>query len=252
MDPVALPDIVNQDFSLIALFMRSDPIVKTVMIVLGLASVWSWAVAIDKWFGVMGARSRAKRFEHDFWSGRPLEDVNDRVSDRGSDAMARVFSAGAREWRESRGAGGDPKTTVERAKSQMDVAVNRETMRMESGLSTLAIIASSSPFVGLFGTVIGIYRALIKIGASGQASISTVAGPVGEALIMTALGLVVAVPAVLAYNWLIRRNKSIQEDLAAFTNDVHGYLMSNGAVKPVMAAPKQAATARPATAPAAR
>src|SRR5690242_10970209 len=133
MDPVALPDIVNQDFSLIALFLRSDPIVKGVMIVLGLASIWSWALAIDKWFGVMGARSRAKRFEHDFWSGRPLEDVTDRVSDRGSDAMARVFSAGAREWRESRSASaGDPKAMVERAKSQMDVAVNRETMRMES------------------------------------------------------------------------------------------------------------------------
>jgi biopolymer transport protein ExbB len=80
--------------------------------------------------------------------------------------------------------------------------------------------------------VVGIYRALIKIGASGDASITTVAGPVGEALIMTALGLVVAVPAVLAYNLLIRRNKSIQEDLAAFTNDLHGYLMSAGAVKP--------------------
>jgi biopolymer transport protein ExbB len=93
-------------------------------------------------------------------------------------------------------------------------------------------VGSTAPFIGLFGTVIGIYRALIKIGSSGQASIDTVAGPVGEALIMTALGLVVAVPAVLAYNWLVRRNKSIMEDLAAFTNDLHGYLMSGGSVKP--------------------
>jgi len=93
-------------------------------------------------------------------------------------------------------------------------------------------VGSTAPFIGLFGTVVGIYRALIKIGASGEASINTVAGPVGEALIMTALGLVVAVPAVLAYNWLIRRNKSIMEDLAAFTNDLHGYLMSGGSVKP--------------------
>src|SRR5437764_10914430 len=100
------------------------------------------------------------------------------------------------------------------------------------GLAFLATVVSTAPFIGLFGTVVGIYRALIKIGASGDASITTVAGPVGEALIMTALGLVVAVPAVLAYNWLIRRNKSIQEDLAAFTNDLHGYLMSAGAVKP--------------------
>src|SRR5918997_640180 len=107
--------------------------------------------------------------------------------------------------------------------------------KLEKRSAYRSIVGSTAPFIGLFGTVVGIYRALIKIGASGQASIDTVAGPVGEALIMTALGLVVAVPAVLAYNWLIRRNKSIMEDLAAFTNDLHGYLMSNGQVKPVMA-----------------
>ena len=111
--------------------------------------------------------------------------------------------------------------------------------RLGEGLAFLATVGSTAPFIGLFGTVIGIYRALIKIGASGQASIDVVAGPVGEALIMTALGLVVAVPAVLAYNWLVRRNKSIMEDLAAFTNDLHGYLMSEGRVKPRMGgAPK--------------
>ena len=119
--------------------------------------------------------------------------------------------------------------------------------RLGEGLAFLASVGSTSPFIGLFGTVVGIYRALIKIGASGQASIDTVAGPVGEALIMTALGLVVAVPAVLAYNWLIRRNKSIMEDLAAFTNDLHGYLMSNGAVKPVFATGKAPSSAAPRT-----
>ena len=117
--------------------------------------------------------------------------------------------------------------------------------RLGEGLAFLATVGSTAPFIGLFGTVIGIYRALIKIGASGQASIDTVAGPVGEALIMTALGLVVAVPAVLAYNWLLRRNKAIMEDLAAFTNDVHGYMMSDGRVKPVFATEKGATTARP-------
>jgi len=106
--------------------------------------------------------------------------------------------------------------------------------RLGEGLAFLATVGSTAPFIGLFGTVVGIYRALIKIGAAGQASIDAVAGPVGEALIMTALGLVVAVPAVLAYNWLIRRNKAIMEDLAAFTNDLHGYIMSGGSVKPRM------------------
>ena len=126
--------------------------------------------------------------------------------------------------------------------------------RLGEGLAFLATVGSTAPFIGLFGTVVGIYRALIKIGSSGEASINTVAGPVGEALIMTALGLVVAVPAVLAYNWLIRRNKSIMEDLAAFTNDLHGYLMSDGSVKPRVgtAAPAAArTTASTRTAPAA-
>jgi biopolymer transport protein ExbB len=133
------------------------------------------------------------------------------------------------------------------ARSQGSIAA-----RLGEGLAFLATVGSTAPFIGLFGTVVGIYRALIKIGASGDASINTVAGPVGEALIMTALGLVVAVPAVLAYNWLIRRNKTITEDLAAFTNDLHGYLMSAGAVKPNLGGggtTKGAATSRTGTAP---
>jgi biopolymer transport protein ExbB len=114
--------------------------------------------------------------------------------------------------------------------------------KLSTGLALLATVGSTAPFIGLFGTVIGIYRALIKIGASGQASIDAVAGPVGEALIMTALGLAVAVPAVMAYNWLMRRNKAVLEELARFTNDVHGYMMSGGAVRPVTAAAGRAGT----------
>lgn len=121
--------------------------------------------------------------------------------------------------------------------------------QLNSGLAFLATVGATAPFIGLFGTVIGIYRALIKIGAAGQASIDAVAGPVGEALIMTALGLVVAVPAVLAYNWLQRRNKSIAEDLNSFSNDVLGYLASDGAVRPTVAARK--GPAAPAAKPAA-
>ncbi|MBO9712761.1 MotA/TolQ/ExbB proton channel family protein [Sphingomonas sp.] len=117
---------------------------------------------------------------------------------------------------------------------------------LAGGLAFLATVGATAPFIGLFGTVIGIYRALIKIGAAGQASIDTVAGPVGEALIMTALGLVVAVPAVLAYNFLQRRNKAIAEQLGSFSNDVLGYLASDGRVKPATGSRKGAA-AKPAT-----
>jgi biopolymer transport protein ExbB len=104
--------------------------------------------------------------------------------------------------------------------------------RLGTGLAVLATVGSTAPFVGLFGTVVGIYRALIKIGAAGQASIDAVAGPVGEALIMTALGLIVAVPAVMAYNWLLRRNKAIMEEMGRFSNELHGYIVSNGQVRP--------------------
>ena len=120
---------------------------------------------------------------------------------------------------------------------------------LNSGLAFLATVGSTAPFIGLFGTVIGIIRALIRIGAAGQASIDAVAGPVGEALIMTAVGLAVAVPAVLAYNWLQRRNKAIAEGLSAFSNDVLGFLASNGAVRPTVNAKKAPAApaAKPAT-----
>jgi biopolymer transport protein TolQ len=223
MDPVALPDVANQDFSLIALFMSADPIVKGVMIVLALASVWSWAVAIDKWFGVGAARSRARRFEHAFWSGQPLEDTSERVSDRAADAMARVFSAGAREWRESRRGNQGPEEAqamVERARASMDVAVNRETQRLEAGLSTLAIIASSSPFIGLLGTVIGIMNSFRDIAARGETNLTVVAPGIAEALFATALGLAAAIPALIFYNKFSGDVSTFSERLANFAQEV--------------------------------
>ncbi len=130
--------------------------------------------------------------------------------------------------------------TLERSQNHINSKLN-------SGLAFLATVGSTAPFVGLFGTVIGILRALVKIGASGQASIDTVAGPVGEALIMTAIGLIVAVPAVLAFNWLQSRNKSIARRLSTFSNDVLGSIMSNGQVKPATVVTSK--TAAPAAAP---
>ena len=127
--------------------------------------------------------------------------------------------------------------------ARSEAAINSQ---LKKGLSFLATVGSTAPFVGLFGTVIGIIRALVRIGSSGQASIDAVAGPVGEALIMTAVGLAVAVPAVLAYNWLQARNKKIAEDLSAFSTDILGYLASNGAVRPTLA--KTVAAKAPAAA----
>jgi biopolymer transport protein ExbB len=127
---------------------------------------------------------------------------------------------------------------MNRAKAAID-------SKLKGGLSFLATVGSTAPFVGLFGTVMGILSALVKIGAAGQASIDTVAGPVGEALYMTAIGLGVAVPAVLAFNWLQARNKQISEELTTYVNSVQAWLSSNGAVKPVIA---RAAAAKPAAA----
>jgi biopolymer transport protein ExbB len=135
----------------------------------------------------------------------------------------------------------------------MQRAQNHIISVLSGGLSFLATVGSTAPFVGLFGTVWGILNALIKIGQSGDPSISAVAGPVGEALIMTAVGLVVAVPAVMAYNWLQARNKAIGRDLGIFANDVLGNIMSNGQVRPAstakVAAAAPARPAAPATAP---
>lgn len=224
--PEALPDALaaTQDFSLLALFLRADPIVKGVMLILALCSVWSWAVAIDKWFSVSGARARAKRIEQAFWAGQPLDDMDSRLIERPPEAMARVLAAGQREWRESRrGQPGDEqnKAIVERAAVSMEVAVNREAQRMEAGLSTLAIIASSTPFIGLFGTVIGIMNSFRDIAARGETNLTVVAPGIAEALFATGLGLFAAIPALIFYN-------KFSSDVAAFTDRLSNFSQEVG------------------------
>ncbi len=223
--PEALPDALaaTQDYSLFALFLRADPIVKGVMIILALASVWSWAVAIDKWFSVSGARARAKRLEQAFWAGQPLEDMDGRVAERPSEALARVFAAGQREWRDSRrGQPGDEQNRqiIDRASAAMDAASNRETQRMESGLPTLAIIASSTPFIGLFGTVIGIMNSFRDIAAKGETNLTVVAPGIAEALFATGLGLFAAIPALIFYNKFSSDVSAFSERMANFAQEV--------------------------------
>ncbi|MEY2756232.1 MAG: hypothetical protein RIR33_10 [Pseudomonadota bacterium] len=227
--PEALPDalVTTEDFSLVALFLRADVIVQAVMVILALASIWSLAVAIDKFFAISGAKARANRFEQAFWAGQPMDDVNDRVTDKPAEAMARVFSAGAREWRESRrGAPGDEanRAIVERATQMMDVAVNRETQRMEAGLSTLAIIASSTPFIGLFGTVIGIMNSFRNIAAQGETNLTVVAPGIAEALFATALGLFAAIPALIFYNKFSADVSAFSERMSNFAQEVSSRL----------------------------
>jgi len=222
MLPDALPEVAaTADYSLIALFLRADPIVKGVMIILALASVWSWAVAIDKWFSVSGARARAKRLEQAFWAGQPMEDMDGRITDRPAEALARVFAAGQREWRDSRrGAPGEDRQIVDRASAAMEAAANREAARMESGLPTLAIIASATPFIGLLGTVVGIMNSFRDIAARGETNLTVVAPGIAEALFATGLGLFAAIPALIFYNKFSSDVSAFADRMSTFAQEV--------------------------------
>ena len=204
----------------------------TVFIILVVMSLGTFYILFTKLMQQQKIMSQGRKVRASFWNSPNLKDAATKLEAR---SAYRSIVDDALVAQEQHGKLTDPIDQHDWMANSLARSQGSIGARLGEGLAFLATVGSTAPFIGLFGTVIGIYRALIKIGASGQASIDVVAGPVGEALIMTALGLVVAVPAVLAYNWLIRRNKSIMEDLAAFTNDLHGYLMSNGQVKPRMA-----------------
>ena len=220
----------------------------SVFIVLVTMSVGTFYILFTKFLQQQKIINQGKKVRSSFWNSPNLREASTKLETK---SAYRSIVDDALIAQDQHSQLTDPVDQHEWVAGSLSRAQGAIANRLGEGLAFLATVGSTAPFIGLFGTVIGIYRALIKIGASGQASIDTVAGPVGEALIMTALGLVVAVPAVLAYNWLIRRNKTITEDLSAFTNDVHGYLSSNGAVKPAMAGgpAKSPAQTRTAAAP---
>jgi biopolymer transport protein ExbB len=201
----------------------------TFLILVGM-SIFSFYIMFTKLFEQQKIMNQGKKIRQGFWNMTSLREGANKLD---KNSAYRQIVDDALVAQEQHGKLTDP---VE-AHDWMHGSINRSqgliNSKLGGGLAFLATVGATAPFIGLFGTVIGIYRALIKIGLAGQASIDAVAGPVGEALIMTALGLVVAVPAVLAFNWLQRRNKAIAEDLSAFSNDVLGYMMSGGSVKPV-------------------
>src|SRR5215203_2658934 len=232
-------------YGLIPALKQGGIIAISVFAVLVLMSIFSFYILFTKLMQQQKIISQGRKVRSSFWNSPNLREAAQKLEAR---SAYRAIVDDALIAQEQHDKLTDPIDRHDWMGNSLARSQGAITNRLGEGLAFLATVGSTAPFIGLFGTVIGIYRALIKIGSTGNASITTVAGPVGEALIMTALGLVVAVPAVLAYNWLIRRNKSISEDLAAFTNDIHGYLMSNGAVKPLIAAsaPKPAQVAKPA------
>ena len=219
-------------YGLIPALQQGGIIAISVFTILVLMSIFSFYILFTKLMQQQKIINQGRKVRSSFWNSPNLREAAGKLE---SKSAYRAIVDDALLAQEQHGKLTDPIDQHDWMGNSLARSQGAIGARLGEGLAFLATVGSTAPFIGLFGTVVGIYRALIKIGAAGQASIDAVAGPVGEALIMTALGLVVAVPAVLAYNWLIRRNKSITEDLAAFTNDLHGYLMSDGAVKPRMA-----------------
>ncbi|OWK32913.1 MotA/TolQ/ExbB proton channel family protein [Sphingomonas mucosissima] len=210
--------------------------------ILVLMSVVSFYIMFTKLFEQQKIINQAKRVRASFWQTNSLREGSAKLEK--NSAYKQIVDDGL-QAQDQHSKLTDPVEAHDWLHGSLARSEAMVNSKLGTGLAFLATVGATAPFIGLFGTVIGIYRALIKIGAAGQASIDAVAGPVGEALIMTALGLAVAVPAVLGYNWLQRRNKSIAEELSAFSNDVLGYLASNGAVRPAHAGAAKAAAAKP-------
>lgn len=215
-------DAVENPYGIEALWKGSDLVAKTVLLMLLIMSVSSWYVTIVKLLEQSKAQRQAKNAAREFWSAGTVEQGAKKLEANSSYSF--IADSALNALKKHDGLKGHI-PLADWVSMSIQRAIERVQSNAQSGLSVLATVGSISPFVGLFGTVWGIYHALTAIGISGQASIDKVAGPVGEALIMTAIGLAVAVPAVLGYNWLIRRNKAVMDDIRAFGQDLHAVVL---------------------------
>ena len=219
-------EATDNPYGIESLWKTSDAVAKTVLLLLLVMSISSWYVLIVKLLEQAKIGRQAKSAAADFWSAGSVQQGCAKLD--AASPFRFIAEAGIDATKKHDGLMGHVDLNDWIAMS-VQRAVERVQSSMQRGLSVLATVGSISPFVGLFGTVWGIYHALTAIGISGQASIDKVAGPVGEALIMTAIGLAVAVPAVLAYNWLVGRNKDAMADVRAFGSDLHAVIL--GSVK---------------------
>ena len=199
----SLDAIVTSDFSFSSLFLRADWVVRGVMLILMAASIWSWAIAVDKGIMIFSLNKHAKTFEDIFWSGKTLDELKVVLKDSLRDPMSRVFSAAIKEYDEYSSLKIKSNASMSsqyRIDSITNLIVNRELSKLERGMTSLATIGSSSVFIGLFGTVWGIMNSFRAIAASQNTSLTVVAPGIAEALFATALGLMAAIPAVIFYN----------------------------------------------------
>ena len=217
---LAAPEVAVIDFSLAAMFLRATTVVQIVMIMLVAASFWSWAVIFEKVMLFGRLMGKSSKFEDLFWSGQPLDELFDRVGENPHTPIERVFTAGMTEWRRSlRQEGGLIPGTQARVDRSMNVAIARESEQANKRLSYLATVGSVSPFVGLFGTVWGIKHAFESIAVQQNTNLAVVAPGIAEALLATALGLLAAIPAVVAYNRLSADAERLSGGLENFADE---------------------------------
>jgi biopolymer transport protein ExbB len=221
--PGAAP--ADSPYGIAALWTQSDGVAKTVLAILAIMSAGSWYVIVTKLLEQVRIGRHARLATRDFWGAGTVEAGATKLADT---SPFRFIAESGLQATQKHGGLRDKVDFNDWVDLSMHRATERVQRKLSNGLSFLATVGSTSPFIGLFGTVWGIYHALSAIGVAGQASIDKVAGPVGEALIMTAIGLAVAVPAVLGYNWLVRRNTVVMDDVRDFSGELHSVLLSSG------------------------
>ncbi len=221
-------DAMIGSISVVHMFMSADWIVKTVMILLLIASLWSWTIIINKGLALGTLRRRAAKFEKIFWSGQPLDELYQQFSSRADHPMAAVFIAALREWRRAF-EGGAPReahaaNVKDRIEKAMSVTIMRETDGLERSLGFLATVGSTAPFIGLFGTVWGIMNSFSAIAARHDTTLAVVAPGIAEALFATAMGLLAAIPAVIFYNRYVNEISRYTTRLDAFADEFSAIL----------------------------
>ena len=231
-------EVIENPYGLEALWKQGDFVSKGTLIILVIMSMGSWYIMFVKVYEQAKLFKQARIVQKEFWSAGSVQEGIEKLKE--GTAFRYIAESGVKATSHHEGKLLEQIDLNTWITMSIQRAVDDVSSRLQDGLAFLATVGSTAPFVGLFGTVWGIYHALTAIGIAGQASIDKVAGPVGEALIMTAIGLAVAVPAVLGYNWLVRRNKVALEKLRAFGADLHMVLMSGNVRRP---APAAAATA---------
>ncbi len=224
IENAALAGSMAHDLSMWGLFLSADIIVKFVMVMLLMASVWCWAIIISKRRTLKNLNRRADRFEEAFWSGEPLDKLYQRVKKSQQDPLLKTFIAGMDEWQGATSTGLPASETMQagikqRVERAMNLNISREMNTLEKGMTFLASVGSTATFIGLFGTVWGIMNSFTAIAGSNNTSLAVVAPGIAEALFATALGLVAAIPAVIAYNVFSTSINAYAERLDAFTSE---------------------------------